>query len=49
MEITSNHHNIRDSGLCALVFENSTQIILENMPTQGSISIKKQNVCSLTV
>lgn len=47
MEITSNHHKVRDSRLCALVFKNSTQIILENMPTQGSISTKKQNICSL--
>lgn len=32
--ITSKHHKLIDSGLSALVFENSTEIILESMPTQ---------------
>lgn len=45
MEITSNHHKSRGSGLCGLVLENNTKTILEIMPAHGSISSKKENVC----
>lgn len=45
MEITSNHHKSRGSGLCGLVLENHTQTILESMSAQGRISSKKENVC----
>lgn len=41
MEITSNHHKSRGSGLCGLVLENHTQTILESMSAQGRISSKK--------
>lgn len=45
MEITSNHHKSKGSGLCGLVLEKHIQTISEIMPAQGSNSSKKENVC----